>query len=463
MGENNVVTQSTVNQVNAALGELADQLDAHVRASMAKSHGFDVLQFAAPTLDAAGNDIQYYRDSGGSIVGQFQLRATVGNVVYYAPAATTALAGQPDSSSSLIGSAALAAALGSTASDAWSTEDYTEALTTIETIRDDLLLPHTRLGHWEAHAPLSVYAKATTDSGGDTVGRHVLIFQFDGVKYEIPCDTRLGGPPQRPRLSALMPTVHFNGNVSGNFSLQGTTLYMHVSSGDPWPSSVDITYQLSGGTHPITYLWEYSLNGTTWTSFVKDTPVAGTESNDARLTLTSVNNGTVPTSGTHTINFGITSPGGDNGSRWYIRCTFTSAGGSYVTVPLYVDMKDSASKFLCTLAFENGVISREVLARDVLFSSTLDAATRAGYRLWARPLAHWLRGHAGCRKIVLRGVAHWARYTASRTGLDVEYRFLGHLFYLVGRPVCRVLGWLTAPIARRKATPRSAPAPRWSP
>lgn len=192
----NTVTQSCLIDTDAALNTLGVDLLAHMTGSLAKAHGINVLYLPSPVYDNNGNNVQHYFDSAGDIVGVYQLRFTVNNVVYYAPANATALAGQAASSSTILSDEDISAQLAARDKTALVTSFISAQVTYTDAVRDQILLPHAQLGHWEAHAPITVRSRVVTDSRGNTVGRFVATIQFNGIKYDIPCDTSLGGPPR---------------------------------------------------------------------------------------------------------------------------------------------------------------------------------------------------------------------------------------------------------------------------
>ncbi len=439
MADTSIATQTTLRDVRLALNELASNLDYHVNASLAKAHGITALNFGVPVYDGAGNDVQYYRDSNGDIVGRYQLRFTVGNTVYYAPAKTTSLTGQ-DTTGSLT-QADVDALLSKVEKSAWVTI-FTEGLVDeINAVRDGILLPHTLMGHWEAHAIPLAYPLDTFDHQGHRVGRYRMVFQVAGIKYEIPCDTALGGPPKTPKINPKYPTVQFLGQINGNFSIQGSTIYMHVEAGEAWPNSVDITYQITG-TKPANYTWQYSFDNSTWSDFITGTPVPGQGSGNGALTLTTANGGTVLPSGSHTANFAIQSAGGDDGNTWYIRCIFSNAGGSATSASVLVDMRDSADKFLCTLAAERGYVDKNVLAADYAHARTLPGTVRDGYRLWAKPTSRFLSSHPVLLRALAPFIRAWAVHSAHKAGLLKKSTGLGKVVYGIGYVVSNGLGWL---------------------
>jgi hypothetical protein len=438
MGDTVLASQTSANTAQFALDLLAANLDYHVTGSLARAHGLSAITFASPVNDANGNDVQYYRDSNGDIVGRYQLRFSANGVTYYAPGQSTALAGQ-DSSSGSLTETDVSALLGQVDKSALVTLFGEEVASEIQSVNDGILLPHTLLGHWEAHALPIVYPKSTTDAAGHVVGRNVAVLQVAGVKYEVPCDA-LGGPPKTIKFLGGYPTAAFIGPVNGKFVLQGNTLYMYVEAGEGWANSVNITYAITG-TKPVTYLWQYSFDQVSWTDFTTGVAVSGAGSGGGKLTLTTANGGTVASNGIHTVNFAITSPGGDNRNTWYLRVVLTNAAGSVASVPIFADMKDEAAKYLCTLAAQHGYVSGEVLEADRTHALRLGRTVRSGYALWAKPASQWLRAHPRTLRFVSPVIAAWAKESAHMEGVG-RGSLLGRLVYEIGRPICLAIGCL---------------------
>lgn len=213
MADTSIATQTTLRDIRVALNTLAANLNYHSNASLAKAHSLTAISFGAPVYDSNGNDIQYYRDSGGDIVGRYQLRFTVSDTVYYAPGQTTVLPGQTTTGS--ITEADVDALMARVERSAWVTVFSQEYVDQINAVRDGILLPHTLLGHWEVHTTPIVYPKETFDSQGHRVGRYRAVLQVAGVKYEVPCDTRLGGPPQAMRWSGFGLATNLSFTTNG--------------------------------------------------------------------------------------------------------------------------------------------------------------------------------------------------------------------------------------------------------
>ena len=319
---NNLITQADTAELKSAEELISANLSAHVNASLSKAHGFEFVYAPTPTYDAHGNDISTYQNSNGDIVGHHQMRLNdpVSFVSYYVPLESTTLAGQP----ALTGvPSVIPEDAGQVGGSAWVTEQSTNLSSTLPTANSAMLLPHTQLAHWEAHAQNGVYAilpQLTYDAAGYLVGDHVARIAYNGVELLLPCSSRRGGPSQPPVL----------------LSLSAYALNMHTSgsSGNP-----DLpVYVSSRGQKPITFAWYYAsgINGDgsyIWTLIAPDAAPytvvnaydGGTANGAYFQVLYSSTTGT----------FQFVGGGGQNGGEsgtMYIMCTATGPGGTTNTL-----------------------------------------------------------------------------------------------------------------------------------
>lgn len=449
----NTVTQSTTDAVDASLALLRAAFLAHATASLSKAHGVNVLYLPTPVYDSSGNNVQYYFDSAGDVVGTYQLRFTVSGVTYYAPANATALAAQSvDISSALLTNSQIADQLSARESTALVTPFATEDAAYADAVRDAILLPHSEQGHWEAHVPITVRTRTVVDSRGNVVGRYVATLQFDGVKYDIPCDTQLGGPPRRPG-GPLLPTITWTGPLNGNFSLNGTTIFMHVNAGASWPTGFTLTYTGITGSLPMAYLWEYSVDQTTWTAF-PNSYVSNAGTGALKLNIASSGN---VVGGTHAASFLIQSPGGDGGGYLYFRVTFTNAGGSYTASTLKGDMKDkSDSCHVFTAAARAGYMTERELFDALRYRLTtqchhfMSEIEWGGYSVFGRWMARFIKARDARADTVVRWFVHpfrqaflyemgRARFQLGPWLLGWLMRFVLPLVYLCNRNEARTI------------------------
>jgi hypothetical protein len=237
MAQKNIITQTSLNDIKLVLNDTAANLTQHVNDSLSLAHGINLWP---GFVDADGNDFTKFRNSNGDVVGNYIVTFYVNGVIYYAPANITNLQPQPPSS----GTIRLASEnVASVASGAWVTDFTSLALQAADATQTSVLLPHTRLGHWEAHGGMTVANRNTFDTNGNLVARFVVRFQFDGQIYEVPCETSITGVPQ-PVKSTLSINYLYFPSSAGSFTSQH-------------PSGFPITATASGGTAPYTFGWYY--------------------------------------------------------------------------------------------------------------------------------------------------------------------------------------------------------------
>lgn len=247
MADKNIVTQGQLGDLKAALAQEADMLRFHAGDSMSAAHGFNIIQ--GPANDGLGNDLSSYQDSNGDVVGTHMLHVVVNGVDYYAPIMPTTLAGQDP----LAGVAPNLDPLLQPGNNCWVTEYATEATSDAYLVISGLLLPHTRQYFAETHGAVAAQALTTLDSSGHTVGTHVLVVYFNQKQLFIPAVTRLGGPPQPPRLP------------SRGISVDEFLDLNHTSMGRDDDQYANMWYRNAiGGTLPITFTWQVNqkTNGT---------------------------------------------------------------------------------------------------------------------------------------------------------------------------------------------------------
>lgn len=237
MAQRNVTTQTSLNDIKLVLNDIAASLSQHLNDSMSRAHGINIWP---GYVDSQGNDYTKYRNQNGDVVGDFIVSFLVGGVMYFAPAKSTALTGQPFTNGNIDISATNPSTVGSSS---WVTDFASSALASTTNTRDQVLVPHTREGHWESHGGMTVIAKESFDAAGVLIGRYVLQFQYGGQLYQIPCDTSFTGLPL-PLSVSLDSTYLYFPNSSGSFSSQH-------------PSGFPVTATAVGGTGPYTFEWHY--------------------------------------------------------------------------------------------------------------------------------------------------------------------------------------------------------------
>lgn len=330
MSQRAIVTQAELAGFKAAVNLVAENLNTHINQSVSKAHGIAAVD---GFVDGDGNDRTVYRNSNGDAIGTTCVRFVISGVPYYAPGAPTILEGQPASTGSLDSNPDIVAAVSAPSRSSLVTEYG--VITSQQAINvNSLLLEHARLNHDQAHSfggTMRVIPKLTHDSAGYVVGRYAIKFVVGGTEYEIPCDTRLGGPEQTPRVQ-IVPSAK------------------QVNNTDP-PYNVTCNPTILGGTLPIVFSWEYYDNGS-WTELPLDTltnvPFVGNFANSVATQFMDASTGQVK--------FISGAPGGDSLDHVRIRATVTNGAGSTTTDPagnpLYFDfyVQDKASGCYLTTA-----------------------------------------------------------------------------------------------------------------
>src|SRR5579885_719958 len=331
------------------------------------------------------------------------LRLTSGWINYYAPLESSVLAGQ-DPNTNLTINQAQALANQSNGGTAWITTFTSEAQAIISSANVDVLLPHTLLGHWEAHTA-GIYAiipQATYDSAGHTVGNYIARIGFNGQELWIPCDTRLGGPLQPPRLAGFDKL---------------SPIEITSGGGETAPYNVPFTPVLLGGTRPITYGYEY------WDSLANawhgpiavgavQVPFVSRPGKTLACSFVSA------TTGEFLIISG--GPGGDDTDEIWLRCTATGPGGSVHTTILGTEMvmrviiHDNAA--CCWFCSEANIVNRLTPEQWQIIGKVEQHV----FRLERRGLASYIKhGHRLVDRMKANGVAPEYFVQFTRTVLDL--------------------------------------------
>jgi hypothetical protein len=353
MADRNIVTQVGIEDLKFALAEIAENLDTHINASLSKAHGINIL---TGYIDANGNDLTTYQDSNGDIIGNYFLRFVVANVIYFAPAIVTSLAGQPATSG--VVNTSPDGEFDGQGGSAWITDYTSDQVQQAEAINQDVLIPHTRQPHESTHGSMTVVLQNTFSSLGHTIGTHVIQIKFSNSLYTIPCTTRFGGPDQGPRISGIP-----------------TNLSVEIASGDSNDCNVPITVVFNGGTKPVAYHWQFNNTGV-WTDI---TPAAGSvvlpgwdsgvefqwsDTSNPTFRITQVKPGSGQTRSAQfrcrVTNAGVPNTGPTSGILTNV-CTFTATdntGGCFITTAVCIatGLGDDCDD-LCTLrAFRDSYV-----------------------------------------------------------------------------------------------------------
>lgn len=420
MADRSIVTQVGIEDLKFALTEIAENLEAHINASLSKAHGINVL---VGYVDAHGNDLTTYQDSNGDAIGNYYLRFTIENVAYYAPANFTTLPGQDATTGSIDTSPE--GEFEAQGGSAWITDYTSDQVAQANAINTDVLVAHTRQPHYSTHGSLEVIAQDTFTNLGHRVGTHVIRIRIGNNVYNIPAVSRFGGPLQPPRIGGIP-----------------TNLSVEIGEGDPNDCNVPVTVPFNGGTRPVEYHWQYN-NSAVWTDI---TPAA-----NGSLALPGWDDGiNFQWSDLSNPTFRITQvkPGSNETRSAQFRCRVTNAAvpdtgpeSGIITNTLTFTASDETGTWLCGVACDLGYISLEDYKTDAAWSDEhVGALTYAGYSLWAEPLAAWFRKHPKLFWTVALFVCAWTREVCFRSGTKKSGSLIGKAVMVVGRPICAMIG-----------------------
>lgn len=418
--DRNIVTQVGIEDLKFALSEIAENLDAHINASLSRAHGINLI---TGYVDADGNDLTKYYDSNGDVIGNYFLRFVVNSVMYFAPAITTTLPGQ-DPTTGIIDTSP-EGEFDSQGGSAWVTDYTSDQVAQANAINQDVLIPHTRQPHATTHGSMTIVLQDTFSSLGHRVGTHVLQMRIGNNVYNIPCVTRIGGTLQPPRIGGIP-----------------TNLSVSIGSGDPNDCNVPITVPFNGGTKPVEYHWQYNNSGV-WTDI---TPAAS-----GSLALPGWDSGiTFQWADTSNPTFRITSvhPGSDQTRSAQFRCRVTNSASpdsgptsGVITNVCTFTATDNTGKWLCGVARDLGYISEEDYQVDLRFSTeNHDPVIYDGYSCWAKPLAGWFLKHPKAFIPVAPLIKGWTREIIFQCGLTPKGSLVGKAVIWVGVTICLIVG-----------------------
>lgn len=310
MADQNISTQSTLNQVFFRLNDLADNLTAHANASLSDAHGINFLEPVNFT-DKYGNLITAYVDSDTNNVGSLVVTFSYGGIRYYSPAKLTTLPGSTPMSGLPASVLAFLAATTGAATSNWVTE-FTVALSTfVSNMNTGYLLPHSHRGYWEAHKDITAYSpRAWLDSAGHTVGDAAIRMAVGGVVYEIPAKLSMSGGVIYRRgfeLAADLQTASFstmlwNKNVyrrSRDGDQYGFFYFTERNASGTLPRAVRLLLNASRfGTDPNWLVLPPGNDGTTFTFINTLFPGFWTDPQVTSLRIRSYNDLTAVSGGT---------------------------------------------------------------------------------------------------------------------------------------------------------------------
>lgn len=420
MPDRNIVTQVGIEDLKFALTEIAENLSAHINASLSKAHGINLV---SGYVDADGNDLTTYQDSNGDIIGNYFLRFVIESVIYFAPAVTTTLPGQDATTGSV--NTSPEGEFENQGGSSWITDYTSDQVSQANAVNTDVLIPHTRQPHAATHGSMTVILQDTFSSLGHKVGTHVIQIKIANLVYTIPCSLRFGGPIQAPRIGGILSNSSVN-----------------IPEGEPNTCDVPVTVPFLGGTKPVLYHWQYN-NSSVWTDI--------TPSVSGSLALPGWSSGIdFQWSDTSNPTFRITGvhPGSNETRSAQFRCRVTNVAvpdtgpnSGVITNTFTFTATDQTGTWLCGVACDLGYISRERYLIDAAWSAkNVDMLTHAGYSAWAEPLAAWFRKHPYCFFPVAFFVCAWTREVCYRSGHVPTGSLIGKAVMAVGRPVCSMIG-----------------------
>ena len=96
---------------------------------------------------------------------------------------------------------------------------------------------------------------------------------------------------------------------------------------------------------------------------------------------------------------------------------------------------------VCSIAYNHGLISEEIIKADYNQIDRFDQDTRKGYLAWAMPLARWLNVRPLLFKYSFAPFAvAWAKHMAFLDGVLPYDNWLGKTMETIGQPICKFLG-----------------------
>lgn len=251
MGINSqVLTQNSLLALNAALEQLASNLNIHVNESLSIAHGINAS--IADYYDNMG-------DKWGNVVIAFEFGAPPNVTRLYVPAQITTL-GPASTGTGIVASPAPSGSFSSPGvplSDKPLVTDLTSESTTQAVIHDEMLLAHANTVHSDAganqcHGGTTYASVSVLDSLGHIVGRRYVTIGVNDTSWSIPCDPFVDGanygPPQTPRLTQFSQTYFRFNSSSPNTAMSGTPITV------VW-----------AGTMPGVVKWRMSHDNVLWT------------------------------------------------------------------------------------------------------------------------------------------------------------------------------------------------------
>lgn len=99
----------------------------------------------------------------------------------------------------------------------------------------------------------------------------------------------------------------------------------------------------------------------------------------------------------------------------------------------------SGGKYLCTMAWELGLLPDDIYKLDQNSEQFFTTAVKTGYRIWAKPVANWLKNKPFLVSLMLPVIRTFAYEISARQGLG-ESTFKGRWLLRLGTPVFAFIG-----------------------
>ena len=96
--------------------------------------------------------------------------------------------------------------------------------------------------------------------------------------------------------------------------------------------------------------------------------------------------------------------------------------------------------YLCTVVWEKDDMPTHIYEADHAYGQSVDRAVKAGYDVWARPLAKVMRSKKWLYAILKPLILAWAQDMAYCMKRDERPSYVGRMLSFIGYPVCKVLG-----------------------
>ena len=393
MSAQSIATQSQLEYVDFTIAQVLDNLAAHANADLSTAHGFNLI--FGPADDGHGNNLSYYSDAAGNLVGAFQLSVIIDGNQVCVPANITTLPGESSGSGTSL-DPTLDTQTGAGPSN-WITEFEDQVSGLLTTILQSYLLPHTLDGYWEVHGGVILVEPETTHQGPSGSGSAEgwwssaaifvadasLVLSAGGATLRIPASTRLGGPPQNVTLSGWETSALVAAKSPHKVSFP-------PGGSDTWNYTVGPV--IATGTGPFSYTYEYEVAGNyTGNTIPPNTNTGIPFQTSGGAILVNYN----PDTGF--IEFKSGSPGGNNYSTVGVRVTVTNSVSSAQLIFIFGVQAHTTCCWFCSEANQQTRITPEAW-------EVIGEVEREVFRMAPRALSSYIKhGHRLVDKMKAQG------------------------------------------------------------